>query len=191
MKVIKTSILRLMVLGLFLCCRYVFAEDINKTIKDQYLKDASSVQGDWKVLPSLMAVPKKSSSHFNQADKVATKSSFEIYKNKPTINGLSSKQTALALVNNIETLPIVYNENRKTLGMLTGKMVLKLKDMNDLDSLVSDMGATISSAYPHLKYAIIKFKRGADLKNVLDTWNNDNRIEKLELEILSDEMKLH
>ena len=80
--------------------------------------------------------------------------------------------------------PTAVNTRTGTLGVLTGMLVVKPKDMADADAIASSHGLEVTKAYPQLQTVFYRAKAGVDLADVSAALQADPRIESAYPEIV-------
>ena len=80
--------------------------------------------------------------------------------------------------------PTVVNARTGMLGVLTGNLIVKPKNMADADAIAASHGLEKTRAYPHLQTVFYKGKPGIDLADVSAALQADPRIESAYPEII-------
>jgi hypothetical protein len=73
--------------------------------------------------------------------------------------------------------PTVVNARTGTLGVLTGALIVKPKNMADADAIASTHGLVTTKAYPQLQTVFYRAKAGVDLADVSAALQADPRVE--------------
>jgi hypothetical protein len=80
--------------------------------------------------------------------------------------------------------PTAMNVRTGSLGVLTGVLIVKPKNMADAEAIGSSHGLEKSKAYPQLQTVFYKAKAGADLADVSASLQADPRVESAYPEIV-------
>lgn len=180
---------------LFMFNMMIFSEansqDMSKLESGKYLKNAIAVNLEWIALPDLVAIESSKISKIEKRKKVSKLKNIEFYE-KNKVQG-SSTRTLQAV--RASTAPnekaVVYNQDRKMLGVLTGNLIVKVKESPDLDLVIKDHGAIIVKSYGHIGRAIIKFNLSMNLESKFQEIKQDSRVRNVEYDILIDKVEAH
>jgi hypothetical protein len=112
------------------------------------------------------------------AQLVETKGRLVLYRSVQT------KPASVERSGKISVYPTVVNARTGTLGVLTGTLIVKPKNMADADAIASSHGLETSKAYPQLQTVFYKAKAGVDLADVSAALQADPRIESAYPEIV-------
>jgi len=91
----------------------------------------------------------------------------------------------------ISTYPTVLNTRTGTMGVLTGTLVVKPKNMSDAASVASSYGLEIIRAFPHLQTVFYRVRPNTDIADVVGTIQLDQRLENAYPEIVEHEAAPH
>ena len=80
--------------------------------------------------------------------------------------------------------PTVVNARTGTLGVLTGNLIVKPKNMADADAIASSHGLEKTKAYPQLQTVFYKAKAKVDIADVSAALQADPRVESAYPEII-------
>jgi hypothetical protein len=80
--------------------------------------------------------------------------------------------------------PTVVNARTGTLGVLTGNLIVKPKNMSDADAIAGIHGLEKSKAYPQLQTVFYKVKAKVDIADVSAALQADPRVESAYPEII-------
>jgi|SRR5882672_5553622 len=80
--------------------------------------------------------------------------------------------------------PTVVNARTGTLGVLTGTLIVKPKNMADADAIAGSHGLETARAYPQLQTVFYRARAGVDLADVSAALQADPRIESAYPEIV-------
>jgi hypothetical protein len=80
--------------------------------------------------------------------------------------------------------PTVVNARTGALGVLTGVLVVKPKNMSDAEAIASSNGLQLSKAFPHLQTVFYKAKPGEDIADLSAALQADPRVESAYPEII-------
>ena len=80
--------------------------------------------------------------------------------------------------------PTAVNSRTGTLGVLTGVLVVKPKNMADAEAIASNHGLASTKAYPSLHTVFYRAKAGVDLADVSAALQADPRVESAYPEII-------
>lgn len=84
---------------------------------------------------------------------------------------------------------LIYDENQKVLGVLTGRVVVKVKDNYDLNPIVRDYELKIDNSSPEIRTAYlntdgVNTSGGATLVKLNESLKADQRVERFYFEIV-------
>jgi len=85
-------------------------------------------------------------------------------------------------------MPVVENLNNLQIGIVTGTLVIKLKQDQSAEELASKYGMELKSTVPHLNVAFLTAKPGIDIRSQLVELKKDSMIDTAEIEILDSEV---
>ena len=123
------------------------AQDLTLIENGKYLKNTFSVNSDWVALPDLVAV---------ENDKYFTSSKIKIISQNKNIyfyGRFKSIPVGVRTLQSIRTTisahekPVVYSHDRKILGMLSGNLIIKVRNKSDLEKVINDHDAFIVKLY--------------------------------------------
>lgn len=80
--------------------------------------------------------------------------------------------------------PIVVNDRTGSLGVLTGNLIVKPRDMADADAIASGRGMEKIKAYPQLQVVFYRAKAGVDIADISAALQADPRVESAYPEIV-------
>jgi hypothetical protein len=114
----------------------------------------------------------------NGAQVVETKGRLVLFRSaKP-------RPASVASAGDSSVYPAVVNPQTGTLGVLTGALVVKPKDMADADAIASAHGLEKVKAYPQLQAVFYRVKDGADIADASAAVQADPRVESAYPEIV-------
>lgn len=190
---------RIAVLVLALAPLLVLAQEIPAPAGDRAAQRAAMIRGlergkpmtirgeGYRQLPGVVAVERKAQATPEQAVAALGASSTDIVENKGKLVVLRSSQGNAGFVDRIGGVPVyptVLNTRTGTIGVLTGALIVKPKNMGDADALASSHGLEKTQAYPQLRTVIYKAKAGVDLADVSAALQADPRVESAYPEII-------
>ena len=139
-------------------------------------------------LPQVFAVallnssetPEQAISRIGEGDAqvVETKGKLVLYRSAQT------RPASVGRAAKTSVYPTVVNARTGTLGVLTGTLIVKPKNMGDADAIASDHALEKAKAYPQLQTVFYKAKAGVDLADVSSALQADPRIESAYPEII-------
>jgi hypothetical protein len=142
---------------------------------------------EYQYLPQVFAVARSNSSETPEqaiarvaqgAELVETKGRLVLYR----AAGAGSAPAQPSVYSNV--YPTVINARTGTLGVLTGTLVVKPKDISDADAIAAGHGLEKLKAYPQLGTVFYKVKAGADIADVSAAVQADPRVESAYPEIV-------
>jgi Open reading frame 2 N-terminal domain len=83
-----------------------------------------------------------------------------------------------------QVFPVVLNNRTGNLGIVTGMIAVKLKDIEQASDIAADYDLVIKNAFAHLNTAFYSTQPGQDLIQLGTTLGDDSRIEKASIEVL-------
>lgn len=108
---------------------------------------------------------------------VETKGNFVIYS--ASAQGASIAQAGIAI-----TYPAVLNSRTGGVGILSGAVNVKLKNMGNAASVAADHGLELIHAFSHLQLASYRVKAGQDVVAAAAALAADARVASAEIEVL-------
>jgi uncharacterized protein len=112
------------------------------------------------------------------AQLVETKGRLVLYRSA------QSNPASLRRAGGVSLFPTVVNARTGTLGVITGNLIVKPKNMADADAIATSHGLDKTKAYPQLQTVFYKAKPGIDLADVSAALQADPRIESAYPEII-------
>ena len=112
------------------------------------------------------------------AQLVETKGRLVLYR-AGTGNAVLIKRASSATV-----YPTAVNNRTGTLGVLTGNLIVKPRDMADADAIASGRGIEKTKAYPQLQTVFYRVKAGVDIADISAALQADPRVESAYPEII-------
>jgi hypothetical protein len=151
-------------------------------------KQMKGSRDSYQHLPQVFAVALAGSSETpEQAVARAGESGARIVETKGRLVLYRSAQSKPALVQypgGSGVFPTVVNARTGTLGVLTGNLIVKPKNMSDADAIASSHGLEKSKAYPQLQTVFYKAKAKVDIADVSAALQADPRVESAYPEII-------
>jgi hypothetical protein len=133
-------------------------------------------KGGWSLVDSMAAQPEREGSMPEQFI-VAKQNGYIFFK---------QEVSSIKNFSDTEGLPVVYNPDRHTLGIVTGNYIVRFKNKNESpEDLANSYRLTVQDSFPHLKMAVMRAQNGDDLMVVLGKLKNDTRVNTVELEIIT------
>jgi hypothetical protein len=112
------------------------------------------------------------------AQLVETKGRLVLYRSAQT------RSASVGRAGGTNVYPTAVNTRTGTLGVLTGMLIVKPKNMDDADAIASSHGLEKSKAYPQLQTVFYRAKAGVDLADVSAALQADARVESAYPEIV-------
>jgi hypothetical protein len=112
------------------------------------------------------------------AQLVETKGRLVLYRSAQT------RPASVGRAGGASVYPTAVNTRTGTLGVLTGTLVVKPKNMADADAIASTHGLDKTKAYPQLQTVFYRAKAGVDLADVSAALQADPRVESAYPEII-------
>jgi len=120
-----------------------------------------------------------------QNEKSATlfqkKGGFGIYK---TGAGVENQFMTAQSVLNLTLYPVVLNTRTNQLGIVVGNISVILIDMNDAETIASELDLNVKKKYDHLKTVYFKIREGQDIISLHQSLINDTRIKSASIKVL-------
>jgi hypothetical protein len=142
---------------------------------------------EYRYLPQVFAVARSSSSETPEqaiarvaqgAELIETKGRLVLYRAAGAGGALVQRSGDSAVY------PTAINTRTGALGVLTGELVVKPKNISDADAIASGHGMEKVKAYPQLGTVFYKVKAGADIADVSASVQADPRVESAYPEIV-------
>lgn len=167
------------------------AQDLSKIEDGKYLKNTVPVNSGWSAVPDLVAIETNKKVRGESRKRISKNKNIEFYeKNKTQAGNIRTLQAARSSIASTEKV-VVYNPDRKMLGILTGNFLIKVKNKADLELVTIDYGATIVKSYEQIGRAIIKFGTSTNIELKFKEIKQDPRIQSIEYDIVTDKVEAH
>lgn len=192
--------LRIIALGLLLIASSSFAQNsryqtrtdpAERTAMLATLERGKQMKGSrdsYEHLPQVFAVGLVNASETpEQAVARAGESGAQILETKGRLVLFRSAQSSPAVLRRAggaSVFPTAANVRTGALGVLTGNLVVKPKNMADADAIASSHGLDKTKAYPQLQTVFYRAKTGVDLADVSAAVQADPRVESAYPEIV-------
>jgi uncharacterized protein len=150
-------------------------------------KEISVRDERYRQLPEVTAVERKGSATPEKAVAPLGAAPTDILENKGRLVVFRSPQRKAGVVERVAgatVYPTVLNIRTGTIGVLTGTLIVKPKNMADADAIAASRGLEKTRAYPHLQTVFYRAKPGIDLADVSAALQADPRIESAYPEII-------
>jgi hypothetical protein len=112
------------------------------------------------------------------AQLVETKGKLVLYRSS------STRPASVRSAGGASVYPTAVNDRTGTLGVLTGELIVKPRNMDDADAIASGRGIEKAKAYPHLQTVFYKVKAGVDIADAAAALQADPRVESAYPEIV-------
>jgi len=112
------------------------------------------------------------------AQLVETKGRLVLYRSS------STKPASVYGAGGTSVFPTVVNDRTGSLGVLTGELIVKPRNMEDADAIASGRGIEKTKAYPQLQAVFYRVKAGVDIADVAAALQADPRVESAYPEII-------
>jgi hypothetical protein len=192
--------IRIVALALLLIAPAAFAQKYGQSAKTGVTERAAMVKtfdrgkeikggrDQYQHLPQVFAVALASPSETpEQAMARVGESGAQLVEVKGRLVLFRSAQSKPALVQypgGSGVFPTAVNARTGTLGVLTGNVIVKPKNMSDADAIASSHGLENTKAYPQLQTVFYKAKAKVDIADVSAALQADPRVESAYPEIV-------
>ena len=191
--------IRIAALTLLLFASAGFPQDYQKAGKARAAERAAMLQTfergkplkgsreQYQHLPQVFAVALANSSETPEQAIARTENGAQLVEIKGRLVLFRSAQVKPALVEHAGTAsvyPTVVNTRTGTLGVLTGALVVKPKNLAEADAIANSHGLETAKAYPHLPTVFYSAKAGTDIADAAAALQADTRIESAYPEII-------
>ena len=112
------------------------------------------------------------------AQLVETKGRLVLYRSS------STKSASVYGAGGTSVFPTVVNDRTGSLGVLTGNLIVKPRDMDDADAIANGRGIEKTKAYPQLQTVFYRVKAGLDIADISAALQADPRVESAYPEII-------
>jgi len=112
------------------------------------------------------------------AQLVETKGRLVLYRSS------STRPAYVQSAGRTSVFPTVVNARTGTLGVLTGELIVKPRNMEDADAIASGRGIEKIKAYPQLQAVFYRVKAGVDIADIAAALQADPRVESAYPEIV-------
>jgi hypothetical protein len=151
-------------------------------------KEMKGSSGRYQLLTQVRAVALSSASETpQQALSRIGEGGAQVVETKGRLVLFRSAQVQPAVVRNAggaSVYPTALSARNATLGVLTGTLVVKPKNMADADAIATSHGLQKSKAYPQLQTVFYEVKPGADIADASAALQADPRVELAYPEII-------
>lgn len=79
---------------------------------------------------------------------------------------------------------LIFEENQKFLGILTGRIVIKVRDLYDMDPLTKEYGLKVDNLSAEIRTAYVDASHVGEFSRLNQTLKSDQRIERFYFEIV-------
>jgi len=139
-------------------------------------KEITGAGGEvYRHLPEVKAVEGKDAA---QGDVIETKGKMVLYR------AAATGSVALGRNGKSAVYPTVVNAQSGTLGVLTGALVVKPRNMSDADAIASSYGLDKGRVFPQLRTVFYEARPGEDIADVSAALQADPRVESAYPEII-------
>lgn len=192
--------LRVAALALMLVAPAVFAQKYQSSAKASSTERAAMLKtlergkqmkgsrDSYQHLPQVFAVALAGSSETpEQAIARVGESGAQVVETKGRLVLYRSAQTKPAYLEHagkVAVYPTVVNARTGTLGVLTGTLIVKPKNMADADAIATSHGLVKPKSYPQLQTVFYGTKAGVDIADVSAALQADPRVESAYPEII-------
>ncbi|MES2962996.1 MAG: hypothetical protein V4760_03835, partial [Bdellovibrionota bacterium] len=123
---------------------------------------------------------------FNAAmgEEIEEKAGFTIYKptDKTKIPGFTLEE---------RTRPVVVNQASGAIGVVTGTIVVRLKDFEEADSVASAFGLEYVSSDDSIATVFYKAPKGREIDDLIEMLRADGRVTRADAEIIQSTRQIH
>jgi hypothetical protein len=191
--------IRIAALTLLLFASAGFAQDYQKAGKARAAERAAMLQTfergkllkgsreQYQHLPQVFAVALANSSETPEQAIARTENGAQIVEIKGRLVLFRSAQVKPALVEqagSASVYPTVVNTRTGTLGVLTGALVVKPKNLAEADAIANSHGLEKGKEYAHLQTVFYRVKANTDIADVAAALQADPRVESAYPEIM-------
>lgn len=113
---------------------------------------------------------------------VQTKGGFTIFEPQSS-SGLPMIKTLRSSSSGASVYPVMLNLQTKTLGVFTGKLWLKLKDVSQAENITKDYPLKLDFSNTSMETAFYTVSSGEDILKLKDKLENDARVLRVTLDI--------
>lgn len=150
---------------------------------DQIPREKSpALNPKWEVIPTLSTVPLKKFK--GNETQIHHKTKDYVF-----LKRIRNTNKPLLTIENEDESFVVYNPKRKTVGTVSGVIVLNLKQINSFDSLLNDYPIKKIRLEKNMSFALVKVKKGFDIAKIFNDLKHDSRIVSAEVEVISNRMR--
>ena len=115
------------------------------------------------------------------ASLIQKKGRFSIYQSGLKVQ--DSKMTCQTVLANT-LYPVVLNSRTGNLGIVTGNVIVKLKDIEQADEIAAEFNLNLKKAYSHLSTAFYLPSSDQDMLQLTEELGNDSRVKRATIEVL-------
>jgi len=133
-------------------------------------------------LPTLRAEKTDVRKDMAVEDVIERKGLFSVYKqSQATVPSIRAENES---ADNIPTHPVVYNLKMKSIGIITGKLWLKLKDMQDVPSIADMYNIPLSFANNEMSTAFYDIPGDVNIQTLRKQLKADTRVLRVTLDMV-------
>lgn len=151
---------------------------IKRDVSVGELRDSQIVQGSWKLVTSVFAIPRAQVSEDDRSMMVGELSGFALFESGRAGVQEDAFTTERALV--------VYDTRLQVFGVMTGTLMVFLRSGASMEALVQDHGLRVLNAFPETgTYYVTSREQPFNLSQLKNSLERDSRINNVEIEIVS------
>jgi hypothetical protein len=133
-------------------------------------------------LPTLRAEKTDVRKDMAVEDVIERKGLFSVYKqSQATVPSIRAENES---ADNIPTHPVLYNLKMKSIGIITGKLWLKLKDMQDVPSIADMYNIPLSFANNEMSTAFYDIPGDVNIQTLRKQLETDTRVLRVTLDMV-------
>jgi len=133
-------------------------------------------------LPTLRAEKTDARKDMTATEMVEQKGLFSVYKRSQVAVPAIRADNESAL--DTPTYPVVYNQDMKSIGILTGRLWLKLKDMADAPTLAETYHLSLSWTNNEMETAFYDIPENVDIQELRKQLQADTRVVRVTLDMV-------
>lgn len=151
---------------------------IKRDVSVGELRDSQIVQGSWKLVTSVFAIPRAQVSEDDRSMMVGELNGFALFE--------SGRAGVQEEVFTTERPLVVYDTRLQVFGVMTGTLIVFLRSGASMEALVHDHSLRILNAFPETgTYYVTSREQPFSLSQLKSSLERDSRINNVEIEIVS------
>lgn len=120
----------------------------------------------------------------SMGEEIEEKAGFTVYKpaDKTFVSGFKMED---------KTRPVVVNQASGAIGIVTGTIVVRLRDFEEIDAIAKTFGLEVVSSDDTIATAFYRAPKGLEIDDLIDSLRADGRVAHADAEIIQSMRQIH